>query len=281
MAKPGSIVVKTLDDYVKAVDGQLDAAKRRNINSPFQQNWYRGLSTTKYKLEPSIYRVNRASPLDHLNAESAMMQEFDRHAILRAGTPLGDEDKRTEILKFFEMQHYGIPTRLLDWTTNPFVGLYFALSGKLKDEGNPCVWVCDPWAWNRHILAARNWQDKGPAHVGEYEIKSYHPKGNTYDQADVNKMELLPVAVVGVYNSERMRAQRGVFTLFGKQTVSMEEVYENQAQLADSLFCIEIERDSAEELFRKLIQLGYTDSVAYPDFYGVALEIKRKFGHSV
>ncbi|MCU1068758.1 FRG domain-containing protein [Stenotrophomonas maltophilia] len=278
MPFPNATVVGNLNDYVSAIDQQLEAAKLRNPGVQFQQNWYRGISSSSYPLGPSLFRVARPSDMHHLNAESAMMQEFDRHAILRAGTPIGGEDQRPEMTKFFEMQHYGVPTRLLDWTTNPFVGLYFALSEGVKAD-NPAVWICDPWAWNRFVLSQRNWGDKGPAHVNEYAVKSYHPLGKLYDRSDVDKMDPLPVAVVGTYNTERMRAQRGVFTLFGRQLNSMEDVYNSHAGLVDSLFKIEIDRAQAGDMFNKLIQLGYTDSVAYPDFHGVALEIRRKFGH--
>ncbi len=275
---PNNVVVNTLNGFVEAIDAQLEASRLRNPGVTFHQNWYRGVSSVDHALEPTLFRVNRNAPIDHLNAESAMMQEFDRHAILRDG-PKGDADKREKILKLFEMQHYGVPTRLLDWTTNPFVGLYFALSSSKPFVKNPAVWVCDPWAWNRRILEDRTWDDGGPAHVNDYAVEKYHPLGSRYDQTDVNKMEMRPVAVVGIYNSERMRAQRGVFTLFGKNITTMEKVYDLDAQLADSLFRIEIDKDEAKPMFEKLIQLGYTDSVAYPDFQGVALEIRRKFGH--
>lgn len=279
MPNPSGHVVYSLSDFIAAVDAQLDSARARNPDVKFHQNWYRGISSVEHALSPALFRKERAAPIDHLNAESGMMQEFDRHAILREGVAKGDQDKRDTILKLFEMQHYGVPTRLLDWTTNPFVSLYFALSSKHDGANNPAVWICDPWAWNRRILEDREWIDQGPAHVSEYAVQTYHPLGRTYDAGDVAKMGPRPVAVVGIYNSERMRAQRGVFTLFGKNVNSMEEVYSADVALSSSLYRIEIDKDKSGEIFDRLIQLGYTDSVAYPDFHGVALEIKRKFGH--
>jgi hypothetical protein len=45
------------------------------------------------------------------------------------------------------MQHYGVPTRLLDWTKSFWVALYFAVEANWNSDG--CVFVINTWAFDR------------------------------------------------------------------------------------------------------------------------------------
>ncbi|MCU1030199.1 FRG domain-containing protein [Stenotrophomonas maltophilia] len=271
--------VKSLPQYVDMLDRLLNVARERNPNVKAFQNWYRGVSSHKHQLVPAVYRLSGENDsIGLLNIEASMMQDFERHAILRVGSQADGEDARSPIMKLFHMQHYGIPTRLLDWSTNPFIALYFALSGRLEDGANPAVWVLDPWGWNREVFKGKTWKDRGPAHVADPAVEGYYPR-ESYDARDLRLMDPDPVAVVGVYNTERMRAQRGVFTFFGKEVDPMEDVLRAKKMNDGILTKIEINREKAPEIFERLLLMGYTDSVSYPDFHGVALEIRRTYGY--
>jgi hypothetical protein len=76
-----------------------------------------------------------------LEVESALTHQF-RSRATRMGLP--DFPPPWDRLGWWElMQHHRAPTRLLDWTTSPFVGLWFAIDGHRPEEGDMALWVYD------------------------------------------------------------------------------------------------------------------------------------------
>lgn len=126
--------------------------------------------------------------------------------------------------KCFFMQHYGIPTRLLDWTESPFIALYFALSScertaQGKPKSDAAFWMLDPAAWNKGALQDISY-DGGILNPNREQVKSYSPK------VDLAERKNLPVMIYGTHNSPRIVAQRGMFALFGKVLIQWKRATE-------------------------------------------------------
>ena len=133
--------VKTVAEYLKAV---TEWHKKYNIveKSFLSKVWLRGNGEPyKAPLSPSVYRedfTDRALSVGYganeeekrLNLEREMLNEFRT-----SGAVFLNTNNIADV--YFIAQHYGMPTRLLDWTTNPLAALFFAVENKAqhKDDG--------------------------------------------------------------------------------------------------------------------------------------------------
>ena len=79
--------------------------------------YFRGQAYSNWLLRPSIART-----------EALLKNENDLFHKILALKPNDFKNDQTDYERLITMQHYGLPTRLLDVTRNPLVGLYFACS---------------------------------------------------------------------------------------------------------------------------------------------------------
>jgi hypothetical protein len=261
--------VRTLEDYTQLVGALM-------VDDT--QLWYRGAGKATHALKPGLYRhptITDAAELFSL--ELKLLQRFRQRSIPYEERPFL-RDEGWEYL--FLMQHYGVPTRLLDWTENPYIGLYFAVTGADIDQAtgvaseDACIWVLNPGPWNAASLSDISF----PAEilsVPDQALKPFEP------QSDLTYVRNAPVAIYGLHNSPRIVAQRGAFTVFGQCTDALDAIYTTGPYATDTLVQALIPRDAVDKLRRALFSTGITDSVVFPDLSGLALDIKRYFGFRV
>jgi hypothetical protein len=241
--------------------------------------WYRGCGKAGHPLLPSLYRHQRLKTPDQLaDLERKLMTRFRQRSVPYHSRSLTDDWDA-----LFFMQHYGVPTRLLDWTENPLIALHFALmgapkkvtkSGILTFQSDAAVWMLDPVAWNRHAL--RHVRFAGEVLTPDDEdIKGYRPIPQF---AGMNSQ---PVALYGAHNSARIVAQQGVFTIFGRDAKPMDDVFMADNFPANCLTKIVLSKSVIRPLRKSLLNQGITESVVFPDLEGLARELQRVFGFEV
>lgn len=117
--------------------------------SEFDYMWFRGQGDESWTLGSSLSRGARGLvPGDELRkAENLAIASFKNSAAhLLPQAPRDDEPLRWMHL----MQHYGAPTRLIDWTESPFIGLYFAVADATTMGQPAALWCLNHAACDLH-----------------------------------------------------------------------------------------------------------------------------------
>ncbi len=242
-----------LPDYLRIVD---DIWLRWSENSEGIPNiWFRGQGDAQWPLLPTIYRTPYAD----------VDEDRYRHEFSLRARPFLDEATtapKDDWDWYFLMQHYGVPTRLLDWTESALAALYFAVLPTLADVP-ACVWVLQPDELNR--LNA-NRADFVPIYSDAW-AAPYLPAL----WAENCPLPEYPMALDPPHNSRRITAQRGKFVVFGSSRAPINLV----GEMAPYLLRIDIPTERKPPLRRQLLTAGIFESVLFPGLQGLGREIRE------
>jgi len=209
---------------------------------------FRGVTDKEHKLIPSIGRGTR----DHTGGDIESLEDGILSEFKRLSVPILNKVPASEFEWLFLAQHYGLPTRLLDWSSNPLVAMFFATEGDDDKEG--AVYFL------RHAVTDQY-------HLIDHRTASYTkeaagaPMATLAIQPNQGKV----IFVRPRYSDERYLNQRSVFSCPKDPFTPLD-----LAGLTSLAVC----GLWKSEIRKRLRTVGISTSYMYPGLAGVASEIK-------
>lgn len=233
------------------------------------------------KMKPKIDRCLlslKNNLKDHLIMEMAVCQRFREHAPIY----LSDVEQRylkTRWLQLVVMQHYGAPTRLLDWTKSPWVAVFFAVSAEWESDGYV-------FGFRRKILEEYIQKKYKPQLKGL--VWGPHPNDvdssdRTWDLAKGNDKLFHADTVKGMsdwvttfYSREshfpRLITQQGLFTFASKP--DLDHWKQISGLIKNDCFVLKICSEAKPDILRRLNIIGLNGATLFPGADGIGKSLE-------
>ena len=277
----------TFSENSKKIKGVTEFIEKivNRKNSESYINFYRGHSNSTYKLEPSLFRKTKDGSFQYLENEDTIYNELLTQNFGEFGADNSTFDR------LVRMQHFSLPTRLLDISTNPLIALYFACKGNEGLSGevvsiqvpkNKVKYFDSDTATCIANLCKLTIKDKESLSVGELDVnyeaaqrKLYHfIKGDkpyfreAIEDGSINEV----LCIKGKITNSRINAQSGAFLLFG-----LDAVLEDKNNFGFEITRYMIEANNKKKILLELDLLNINESTLFPYLENSAKYISNKF----
>ena len=253
--------------------------------------WFRGHSDNGWQLVPSVLRDVEAltdgrglpiAPGTVIRSEGYAVGGPSPERMLQAfkqrSRPYIRDKPENDFEWMFVAQHHGLPTRLLDWSTNALVALYFAAehaTWKADDPTEACqrfltdtdtfgdgfaVFAIDPGQLNEATHDIRE----------PIDIAEASEEWDTYlDPVAADMRAYFPICVTAPHSTDRIRAQSGAFTLHGANIWAL-DYYTALRPMITKIF---LPGSVSVHVRGSLARLGITRGFIYADLDSIAKDV--------
>jgi len=244
-------------------------------NATFKQKaWFRGQAKSDWQLQPSICRKYQRI------AENAMAQQFRLRANFRYPACPAMEDSASWLSL---MQHFGLPTRLLDWSESILIAAFFAIARDPEEFYNAVIAGSDAQNAFKQDIA-----NSGSAAIWALAPGKLNSLGSGKNEImQLTQAETLPLrnlafnkelaeidstyAVTTNHIDIKMLLQQAAFTIHGSSLP-----LDDYPEANEFLMKFEIAQEFKLELSARLEEIGIRYSSIFPDLEHLAAELKTR-----
>lgn len=255
-----------IDTLAKAMDLIMDNTYDNSINRFRSPYVYRGLSNSNHNLATSLQRNCK----DKLELEKSILRNFAKYASMEV------PEHTTSIWRQMILgQHHGLPTRLMDWTCSPLVGLHFALDNTLDvlDIFDSIVWKVNLYEMNS--MLPDKYQQKLEEHsaclmtIDMLEDIGCDLKKYDDDMGETSILFIEPPSI-----DSRIINQYSYFSVIPSGIGDIEKFLNTNANDITKYI---IRKDIKWLLRDKLDQLNINERILFPGLDGLATWLKRHY----
>ena len=237
------VEVTTVEDYLSAIK---EHQQENRSGTLVQDIVFRG-QAADFPLIPKLCRLKPKGDL--LTVEADMLNEFKRSNPLLI-QPQGAMDDWDYLALG---QHFGLPTRLLDWSNNALTALWFAVSSTLN--------VCDDKSSYAIVWMLAAAGDDFVTNMGEI-----HP---------------FNVAATKIFRprliKQRINNQSGVFSILSSEDIKKSRFMHQNDSFSEKLVKIKIPSDKIPDLRNDLNMLGVNAFSIFPELEGLCAYLQWRF----